>query len=62
MKIFLGFMLILLATNCGTFFSICDDLNDIEDVKEGLKAIGIVDGIIIMIILGVCLILAGAAE
>lgn len=62
MKIFLGIMLILLATNCAMFLGSCDDINDIEEVKECLKAIGIVDGIIIMIVLGVCLILAGAAE
>lgn len=62
MKIFLGVMLIFLALNCGMFIELCDDWNDIEAVQECLKAIGIVDGIIIMIVLGVCLIMAGAAK
>lgn len=62
MKIFLGSMLILLATNSAMFLGICDDINDIEELKECLKAIGIVDGIIIMMVLGMILIIAGAAK
>lgn len=58
MKLFLGYMLILLAINCGMFFDLCDDMNDIEEVKECLKAIGIIDGIIIMSSLGLFLILS----
>lgn len=59
MKIFLGIMLNFLALNCAMFFGVCDDTNDIEEVKRCLKAIGIIDGIIIMIALGEILIKAG---
>lgn len=62
MKIFLGIMLILLAINCGMFLDLCDDIKDIEEVKECIKGIGIIDGIIIMIALGLILITSGAAK
>lgn len=62
MKVFLGIMRILLAINCGMFLDVCDDINDIGEVKECLKAIGIIDGIIILAVLGVILIMAGVAN